>query len=309
MQLKILISIICLILSSHSISTTKLLKNKETTSLSSVSTKVQKEKQNVEGSASQFTWTLVPAMKLFKEIALSVFDTKSPLDTRKCMEDIENNSELGPTPYRELWDKCVQINKEFFSKQSMESAAKGGVVAPDRLAALKAFSNWDDLIIGEFKALVGGSRNSFIKADCLPVFSKVRGNVYDLINILQKPEYMGMKFTGGKNDQFIDSQYSIYRQTITPGAFKRLNDASDTLMSAYNKGLSAVAAGKRGIPKAPGPYDSLALGKAKQNIIPVSLYFYLSFILFFIFISFFYCFKILHFIFLTFFLNKFIIFK
>ena len=275
MQLKILISIVCLILSSHSFSSTKLLNTKENTSLRSVTRQ----------PSSQFTWTLVPAMKLFKELALTIFDSKSPLEVRKCVDDIENNSELGPTPYKELWDKCVQINKEFFSKQQMEQQAKGGVVAPDKLASLKAFSNWDDILTAEYKALVGGSRNSFIKTDCLPMFEKTRGNVYDLINILQKPEYMGMKFSGGKNDQFIDSQYSIYRQTIAPGAFKRLNDASDKLMSAYDNSMKAVAAGKRGIPKAPGPYDGLALPKDKTQIVPVSLFlhFPLKFKVYFIF--------------------------
>merc|ERR1712222_110244 len=99
-----------------------------------------------------------------------------------------------------------------------EQAAKGGVVAADKLAALKSYSNWDDFLIAEFKALVGGSRNTFIKTDCEPVFSKTRGNVMDLMSILQKPDYMGGKVVGGKNDQFIDSQYSIYRQVIAPGA-------------------------------------------------------------------------------------------
>lgn len=260
-------------MSSHSFSSTKLLKAKENTSLRSVSLKEKKiqEKQDYikGGPSSQFTWTLQPAMRLFKEIGLRVFDTKNQLDVRRCMDDIENNSELGPTPYKELWDKCVQINQEFFSKQQMEQQAKGGAVAPDRLASLKAFSNWDELLIAEYKALVGGSRNEFIKADCVPIFSKTRGNVYDLISILQKPEFMGNKVVGGKNDQFIDSQYSIYRQTIQPGAFKRLNDASDKLMGAYRNDLKAVAGAKRGIPKAPGPYDNLAINNKNGGMVIV----------------------------------------
>lgn len=260
MQLKILISIICLILSSHSYST---LNNEKKTSLRSVT------KKQILGSSSQFTWTLMPAMKLFKEIALTTFEAKDPNEIRRCVENIENNSDLGATPYKELWDKCVQINKEYFSKVQMESAAKGGVVAPDRLAALKSFSNWDDILTAEFKALIGGSRNEFIKADCTPVFDKTRGTVMDFMAILQKPDFMGGKVVGGKDDQFIDSQYSIYRQKIAPGAFKRLNDASDKLMGAYRGEIKGLPPARRGIPKAPGPYDALALKPGVYT--PVSL--------------------------------------
>lgn len=245
------------------------MKSKDQTSLRSVTLKkTEEKKQDIINSSSQFSWTLIPATKLFKEISFSVFDTKNPMDVRRCIEDIEYNGELGQTPFRELWDKCVSINKEFFSKQQMEAEAKGGAVAPDRLASLKAFSNWSDLVIDEFKALIGGSKNQFLKADCQTTFSKTRGNVYDLVNILQKPEYMGMKFSTNKNDAFIDSQYSIYRQTIQAGAFKRLNDKSDVLMTANNDALKAIASGKRGIPKAPGPYDASVIPFKKiQTII------------------------------------------
>jgi hypothetical protein len=274
MQLKILISIICLILSSHSYTT---LKNEKKTSLRSVTYSKQGP---ALGASSQFTWTLMPAMKLFKEIALTVFDAKDPNEIRRCVENVENNSDLGQTPYKELWDKCVQINKEYFSKVQMEQAAKGGVVAPDRLAALKSFSNWDDVLIGEFKALIGGSRNDGIKTDCLPVFTKTRGTVMDFMAILQKPDFMGGKVVGGKDDHFIDSQYSIYRQKIAPGAFKRLNDASDKLMGAYRGDIKALPAA-RGIPKAPGPYDGQAL---KPGVfVPVSLLIFFISILFLIF--------------------------
>ena len=276
MQLKFLIGIICLILSSHSFSCTKLLKSKDQTSLRSVTLKKTEEKKQVENSASQFSWTLIPATKLFKEISFSVFDTKNPMDVRRCLEDIEYNGELGQTPFRELWEKCVSINKEFFSKQQMEADAKGGAVAPDRLASLKSFSNWSDLLIEEYKALIGGSKNAFLKADCTGTFSKTRGNVYDLINILQKPEYMGMKFITNKNDAFIDSQYSIYRQTIQAGAFKRLNEKSDVLMAANNAALKVIAGAKRGIPKAPGPYDAAVIPFKKIQTIIVSFFFNLN---------------------------------
>lgn len=279
-------------MSSSSYSATSLLKAKENTSLRSVTIDKQ-----VLGGSSQFTWTLVPAMRLFKEIALTTFESKNPQTIRQCVEDIENNSELGPTPYRELWEKCVQINKEYFSKVQMEQAAKGGVVAPDRLASLKAYSNWDDVLVSEFKALVGGSRNTFIKADCLPAFEKTRGSVMDFMAILQKPDYMGGKVVGGKDDQFIDSQYSIYRQTIAPGAFKRLNDASDKLMSAYRGEIKGLPPANRGIPKAPGPYDAQAL-----KLTPVS--FLILFTLILILTSIIILFLILHFHFNIFFLLK-----
>lgn len=267
MQLKILISIVCLILSSHTFTSKKaFLKSKEDSSLRSVSLKNQGKQLD---QSSQFTWTLLPALKLFKEIGLRVFDAKDPLQLRRCIDDIENNSELGPTPYKELWDKCVQINKEFFSKQQMEQQAKGGAVSADKLASLKAFTNWDEVLSSEYKSLMSGTRNNFVKNDCIPMFAKTRGNVYDLMNILQKPDFFGMKFSGNKNQQFIDSQYSIYRQTIAPGAFKRLNEASDQLLSTYNREISGIAGAKRGIPKAPGPYDNLAL---QDKRIMVSLY-------------------------------------
>ena len=277
MQLKIFISIICLILSSHSFTSTKLLKSKDLSSLRSVtSLKKTEEKKQIDGSSSQFSWTLVQATKLFKELSLTVIDAKNPMEVRRCTEDIEMNSDLGQTPFRELWDKCVSINKEFFSKQQMEADAKGGAVAADRLASLKSFSNWSEIVVGEFKALVGGSKNQFLKADCEVTFAKTRGNVYDLISILQKPEFMGMKFMTNKNDAFIDSQYSIYRQTIQAGAFKRLNDKSDVLMSAYNKDIKAVQGAKRGIPKAPGPYDGSVIPFKKIPVIIVSFLFDLN---------------------------------
>lgn len=269
MQLKILISIICLILSSNTVFTTRLLKAKENTSLRSNTIKNSANQQVLGGPSSQYTWTMVPAMRLFKEVGLTIFNGQNPLEARKCLDDIENNSDLGATPYKNLWDQCVQINKEFFSKQQMEAQAKGGSIPQDRLASLKAFSNWDDLMIAEYKNLINHSRSDFMKKECIPQFAKTRGNVYDLLNILQKPEYMGNKVTGNKNQQFIDSQYSIYRRTIAPGSFKRLNDASDKIMSTYRHDLSVIQGQKRGIKESKSPYDQKALANQDKNITPV----------------------------------------
>lgn len=239
------------------------MKNKESTSLRSVS---QKTNQGDLDPSSMYAWVLPGALKLFKEVGNRVFDASDPMALRRCLDDIENNSELGPAPYKQLWDKCVQVNKEFFSKQQMEQQSKGGAVPADKLKALGAFSNWDQMLKEEYKALMGGSQNKMIINDCNQNFEKTRGNVYDLMNILQKPDYFGMKFSGNKNQQFIDSQYSIYRQTIAPGSFKRLNDASDTLLSTYNKSIGSIAGAKRGIPKAPGPYDQKALKDNRQEV-------------------------------------------
>lgn len=270
MQLKILIGIICLILCSATYSAKKaFLKNKENTSLRSVSKQEPNPYPTLDPS-SMYAWVLPGALKLFKEVGNRVFDAKDPMALRRCLDDIENNSDLGPTPYKQLWDKLATINKEFFSKQQMEAQSKSGAVSPDKLAALTSFSNWGSVLGEEYKALMGGSQNKMIIQDCNQNFDKTRGNVYDLMNILQKPDYFGMKFEGGKNQQFIDSQYSIYRQTIAPGSFKRLNDASDQLLSMYNKQTAAIAAGKRGIPKAPGPYDQKAL-KDNRKMVNVSL--------------------------------------
>lgn len=258
MQLKFIISFICLILSSNAIKSLKNLKNKEKT------VTYLKNKQD----SSQYTYNIIPATKLFKELALSVFDGKQ-MEIRRCVDEIENNSDLGSTPFRELWEKSASITKEFFSKQQMEANAKGGSVAPDRIASLKAFSNWDELLIEEFKTLARAIQNKIVKDQCADLFSKVRGNVYDLLNILQKSDYMGLKFNDVKGGEFIDSQYSIYRDKIQAGAFKRLNDKSDELMSAYNRDMKVIQGSKRGIPKAPSPYDSVVIPLKKDGIIVI----------------------------------------
>ena len=288
MQLKILISIICLILSSNSVLTTKLLKARENTFLKTT------ENKQILGSSSQFTWTIVSAMRLFKELALTIFDSQNPLDVRRCIDDIENNSELGATPYKELWDKCVQINKEFFSKQQLEQNIKGGAIPKEQLANLNAFTNWDTIIIGEFRDLVTNSRNDFMKKECIPVFSKTRGNVYDLISILHKPEFMGNAVSTTKDQQFIDSQYSIYRRTIVPGAFKRLNDASDKIMNSYRDNMKVITGRKRGIKKAPSPYDSMAISVNNTNVVPVINFFSLKFVYIYNFFNFIFIEKIFY---------------
>ena len=156
---------------------------------------------------------------------------------------------------------------------------KNGLGGPANTVGLNSLQNYDQILINEYKTLFESSRSAIMKTDCLPLFSKVRGNVYDLLDILKKPEYMGFKFTGTNNQQFISSQFSVYRQKLPANAFKKLNEASNNLMSNYKIGLDAINTQRRGIPKAPKLYDNN--DSTIPNALVVSFFslFYLNFFL------------------------------
>lgn len=254
MKLKIYIGIICLILSSFPITSTKLFKTNEKTlssnSLSAKSTNLITNK-SLSTQGGNYAWQILPAMKLFKELALTIFDYTDALAGRKCVDAIERG-DLGQTPYKELWDICVSINSEFFQKKDAEQQ-KGAGAASNQLG-YKNLDKWDEIIINEFKILIALTRNDYVKKDCEPLFSKMKGNVNDLINILNKPGYMGLKFNPAKNEQFITSQYSIYRQNLPTDAFKRINDASARMLLNYNNIIKGNDALARHIPNAPKLY-------------------------------------------------------
>jgi hypothetical protein len=269
MKLKIYIGIICLILSSFSISSTKLFKANEQTNLRSVAENTIKTTQYPRSESSQFSWEILKSLKLFKELGLTIFDVSDQLQARKCVDNIENNSDLGPTPYKELWDKCVEINTQFFQKQKLDK--KGGSAT---VLGLDAFNKWDEIIINEYKTLISLSRNEGIKNDCNPLFSKVKGNVYDFLKILQKPDYMGQRIVVDKDSQFISSQYSIYRQSLPNNSFKKLNDASDNLMNAYRESVKSINTQARVIPVAPKLYDKINYSLEKEVIIIFILFYF-----------------------------------
>jgi hypothetical protein len=150
---------------------------------------------------------------------------------------------------------------------------KGGAIPQQQLSKLNSFTNWDTVIIEEFRDLAANIRNDALKKDCVNVFAKTRGNVYDVLAILHKPDIMGNAVNPTKDQQFIDSQYSIYRRTIVPGAFKRLNDASDVIMNSYRDNMKIVNGKKRGIKKAPSPYDAIAIAPVDKNVVPVINFF------------------------------------
>jgi hypothetical protein len=249
--------------------------------MSSVAIKSTKNLNNnklTPPASSQYAWNILPAMRLFKEISLTIFEANDEMQVRKCVDDIENNSDLGSTPYKELWDKCAQINIEFFQKQQMDQQ-KNGLGGPANTLGLNSLQNYDQILINEYKTLFESSRSAFMKTDCLPLFSKVRGNVYDLLDILKKPEYMGFKFTGTNNQQFISSQFSVYRQKLPANAFKKLNEASNNLMSNYKIGLDAINTQRRGIPKAPKLYDNNDTTIPNALVVSFFSLFYLNFFL------------------------------
>jgi hypothetical protein len=265
MQLKILITLVFLIITLHSNAYSKNMKNKyisqlnaktekKITSLSKSNTNKKSEaNKNTENSEQilyneKLNFNYAQTFALFKQISKNLFIEKQPGMLDHCIDLVSNHLTYQEPVFKSFWQKMGDIYEEQQIKSRMES----NPTSPNhQIGSLNKLNDWKNTLLGEYQNIIKYvDFEQSLKSECAKLFSDTSRNVFDLLFVLSETRFFGGRnILVNKNDQFIDSMFSVHRNRLPENSFKKLNEVSADYMQFNNDQLRSIMGKRSYVPR------------------------------------------------------------
>ena len=153
-----------------------------------------------------------PLLKKFMEKSFILKDGQS-----ECLDNICNNTQSFYSMINRFWNNLYtfyvseRYTKDLDSQNKKFKNLIGNIEAMFKInSSFTTFANGKSI-----------SCNGILDFD-LNTLNKIQ-----MVTILSQPAYYGsFNYIGKDAEKFIDSEFSIYRQTLPPGSFQKLNEES-----------------------------------------------------------------------------------